>query len=74
MANAVNHWLTSFVKIKPAPTPMAVATDTGRKAERSDVLVYLVALATATGSEELWEAAGHIQKGAHVREGHVGTL
>ena len=75
MVNAVNHWLTNFVKIKPAsPTPMAVVTDAGRKAERSDVLVYLAALATSTGSEELWEAVGHIQEGQHVREGHIGVV
>lgn len=62
------HWMTVFSKQAPAgPTPLAIATDSGRKAERSDVLAYLVALATATGCEELWEASTHIQQARHVR-------
>lgn len=67
---STTQWLMStFVKTQPPPTPMAIATDSGRKAERSDVLDYLVALATATRVEELWEAVAYIRDAQHVREG-----
>ena len=67
---STSKWLMStLVKAKPAPTPMQIATDSGRKAERADVLDYLVALATATRVEELWEAVDHIREARHVREG-----
>lgn len=73
---AVNqHWMTYFVKSKPAsPTPLAIATDSGRKAERADVLEYLAALASVTGVEELWEAVTYIKGEYHVRHGRVGPL
>lgn len=61
--------MSTFVKTKPSPTPMQIATDGGRKAERADVLEYLVALATVTRVEELWEAVDHIREARHVREG-----
>lgn len=67
---SATQWLmSSFVKTKPSPTPMQIATDSGRNAERADVLDYLAALATATMVEELWEALDHIKAGQHVREG-----
>lgn len=70
---STTQWLMStLVKAKPSPTPMQIATDSGRKAERADVLQYLVALATATRVEELWEAVEHIRAGQHVREGVSG--
>jgi hypothetical protein len=73
---SISPWLMStFVKSKPAsPTPLQIATDVGRKAERADVVKYLTALATATRVEELWEAIGYILDEKHVREGVSRTL
>lgn len=66
---STSPWLMStFVKTEPSPTPMQIATDSGRKAERADVLNYLVDLAVATRVEELWEALKHISDEKHVRK------
>lgn len=75
MSGQVNHFLSNFVKSRPAsPTPLAQATANGRKAERYDVLEYLAALASVTKVEELWEAFDFIKRGHHVRETGTGSL
>lgn len=71
---AIKFHLDYFTKMKPSPTPLAIATDNGRKAERADVLEYLAALASVTGVEELWEAVTYIKGEYHVRHGRVGPL